>query len=135
MAQVRLTTDMRTSGVFYTDSNGMGLLQRTSSPHAAQGAYPSVSYSLINDSTASLFVLNDRAQAVQSPANGSLELAVYDTFDIDPSCTIHLMSDWSVLPTLPTRSIAIHCHLLVAELFKGGRHTNTDWYQTLRFYS
>ena len=85
MVAVRFQTQIATQGSFYTDSNGMGLLKRQSGV-AARNTYPSVSYSLINDTKSGLFVLNDRAQAAQSVVDGSLEFAFYDTFDIESAC-------------------------------------------------
>jgi hypothetical protein len=64
--------------VFYTDSNGMGLLKRVfdTTSNQNQSLYPAVAYSVLNDSATGFFVLNDRAQGAQSLANGQIDIAL-----------------------------------------------------------
>ena len=97
MLALRLATELKTTNsagrnVFFTDSNGMGLLRRATTPKPAAGrfhggqAFPAVGYSQINDSSSALFAVNDRAQGVQSVAEGALDILVFDSFDIDADC-------------------------------------------------
>eukprot|EP01046_Picozoa_sp_COSAG06_P047104 COSAG06_NODE_6788_length_2781_cov_3.424310_1_plen_787_part_00 len=85
MVAARFVTNITSNGTFFTDSNGMGLLKRQAGA-ASHSTFPAVAYSLIHDTQQALFVLNDRAQGVQSVSNGSLDVLIYDNFDIDPSC-------------------------------------------------
>ena len=40
----------------------------------------------MSNSSNGVFVLNDRAQAVQPAADGALDVLMYDDFDIEPGC-------------------------------------------------
>ena len=84
----RFTTDLKTEGVFYTDSNGRELLQRKRDfrptwnldPHepVAGNYYPITSKILIRDiaDAKELAVLTDRAQGGSSLNDGEVELMV-----------------------------------------------------------
>ncbi|KAM6940660.1 lysosomal alpha-mannosidase [Xenentodon cancila] len=83
----RLDTDIRTSGVFYTDSNGREVLQRKKdfrptwqlkqSEPIAGNYYPINSRAFIKDDDDQLTVITDRSQGGGSIHNGSLEIMLH----------------------------------------------------------
>lgn len=84
----RFSTDLKTNGIFYTDSNGRELLKRvrnyretynyTNEEPIAGNYYPITSRIVIKDEEedVTLAVLNDRAQGGSSITDGVVELMV-----------------------------------------------------------
>lgn len=79
--------DVNNQNLFYTDSNGLEMMQRklnsrptfqmdTSEP-AAGNFFPVNKMIMINDSTTTVAVLNDRSQAGTSLKNGEIELMIH----------------------------------------------------------
>lgn len=95
----RFDTDIRTGGVFYTDSNGREMLKRQRdhrdtwalnlTEKIAGNYYPVTAKIAIEDDQKRFAVLNDRSQGGSSLADGSVELMVHrrllhdDAFGVD----------------------------------------------------
>ncbi|XP_054635980.1 lysosomal alpha-mannosidase isoform X1 [Dunckerocampus dactyliophorus] len=83
----RLDTDIKSSGIFYTDSNGREVLQRKKdfrptwhlrqSEPIAGNYYPINSRAFIKDDEDQLTVVTDRSQGGGSIQNGSLEIMLH----------------------------------------------------------
>ncbi|XP_043940666.1 lysosomal alpha-mannosidase [Protopterus annectens] len=83
----RFDTPLKTSGIFYTDSNGREILQRRrdyrptwkleQTEPVAGNYYPVNSRIFIKDNNVQLTVLTDRSQGGSSITDGSLELMVH----------------------------------------------------------
>lgn len=83
----RFDTDIKSNGIFYTDANGREMLKRQRnhretwdidiSETIAANYYPITSKIAIEDDTARLAILNERAQGGGSLADGSIELMVH----------------------------------------------------------
>ncbi|XP_077425885.1 lysosomal alpha-mannosidase [Vanacampus margaritifer] len=83
----RLDTDIESSGIFYTDSNGREVLQRKKdfrptwnlkqSEPVAGNYYPVNSRAFIKDDKDQLTVVTDRSQGASSILNGSLEIMLH----------------------------------------------------------
>ncbi|XP_005189989.1 lysosomal alpha-mannosidase isoform X2 [Musca domestica] len=97
----RFNADIKSEGIFYTDSNGREMIKRLKDhrdtwrvkllEHTAGNYYPVTTKIALEDEHARLAILTDRAQGGSSLADGSLELMVHrrllhdDAFGVDES--------------------------------------------------
>ncbi|XP_054741908.1 lysosomal alpha-mannosidase isoform X2 [Anastrepha obliqua] len=95
----RFNSDINSGGIFYTDSNGREMIKRKRDhrdtwklkllEHTSGNYYPITTKIAIEDDTARMAILTDRAQGGSSMGDGSLELMVHrrllhdDAFGVD----------------------------------------------------
>ncbi|XP_055295904.1 lysosomal alpha-mannosidase-like [Sitodiplosis mosellana] len=93
----KFDTDIKSNGVFFTDSNGRQTMKRklnhrdtwnlTLSEPTASNYYPIQSKIAIEDNTRRFAILTDRSQGGSSLKDGSIELMVHRRLSIDESPT------------------------------------------------
>lgn len=97
----RFNSDIKSEGIFYTDSNGREMIKRLKDhrdtwrvklqEHTAGNYYPVTTKIALEDEHARMAILTDRAQGGSSLADGSLELMIHrrllhdDAFGVDES--------------------------------------------------
>lgn len=78
---VKFKTDIQSNGKFYTDNNGLEMMQRqyrsTRSQRIASNYYPSQYSSFIHDDNVQFTIITDRTVAVSSLKNGEIEVMIH----------------------------------------------------------